>query len=308
MLNKDQLRGVWVSVPTEWDAAGNFDEKTFRDSTVMLIDAGVHGVYTTGSTGEYYALDWDEYTHMVDAFAAETVGKIGMQVGASWFNTRDVIQRVRYARDKGIEAVQVCFPFWMEMRQEDYDQFFVDIYKAVPDIAIIHYNVYRTKKVFGGQDYARILSRVPTLIGSKAGMSLSDFMYLTIFSPQMNHFTGESTLAAGMLLGAQGMYTSYALVNPKLMLDYYTLCATGRWEQAVAIARRLAYWETVAFEPLVEKGYWDPTIDKALTELGGWLPGNRRTRKPHSPLSDADMAELRATTERVLPEILGYRA
>ena len=61
MLTRDRLRGMWVSVPTEWDEHGNFDERIFRDETAMLIDAGAHGLYTTGSTGEFYALDWEEF-------------------------------------------------------------------------------------------------------------------------------------------------------------------------------------------------------------------------------------------------------
>ena len=30
MLTKDQLKGLWVSVPTEWDEDMEFDEKTYR--------------------------------------------------------------------------------------------------------------------------------------------------------------------------------------------------------------------------------------------------------------------------------------
>jgi len=148
MLTREQLRGIWVGVPTEWDADGNFAEGIFREEVAMLIDVGVHGIYTTGTTGEFYALNWEEYCRLVDAFAAETVGKCPMQVGANWFNTRDTIQRVRYARDKGIEGVQIIFPPWIEMRLEDYDQFLVDVYEAVPDIALIHYNCGRAKKIF----------------------------------------------------------------------------------------------------------------------------------------------------------------
>jgi len=131
MLTREQLLGLWVSVPTEWDEDGNFDEKSFRTEVAMLIETGVHGLYTTGSTGEFYALDWEEWKQVQDAFLAETVGRIPVQVGANWFNTRDTIKRMRYARDKGADAVQICFPGWMEMRQEDYDQFLIDCCAAV---------------------------------------------------------------------------------------------------------------------------------------------------------------------------------
>jgi len=305
MLTKEQLTGLWISVPTEWDDAGNFDEKTFRDEIAMLIAAGAHGLYTTGSTGEYYTLDWDEYKKVQTAFVTEVAGKVPIQVGANWFNTRDTIKRVQFARDLGAGAVQVCFPGWMEMGQNDYDQFLVDVYEAVPDIALIHYNVGRTKKVFHGKDYARILPRVPTLLGSKSGVSLNEYMELVLYAPQMQHFVGEHLLSIGWQLGARGSYASWFMMNPTYFLDYYQMCVEGRFAEAIAQTMRMTKWVHEAIVPLVQKGYMDPTLDKAFAELGGWLPGNRRTRKPHQPLTDADFAWLKQKTLETMPEFVG---
>jgi len=36
------------------------------------------------------------------------------------------------------------------------------------------------------------------------------------------------------------------------------------------------------------------------------LPGTRRLRKPYTPISDEDMAELRRKTEEIMPEFLAY--
>jgi dihydrodipicolinate synthase/N-acetylneuraminate lyase len=305
MLKQEQLKGLWISVPTEWDAQGKFDEKTFRDEIAMLIAAGAHGLYTTGSTGEYYTLDWDEYKQVQTAFVRETAGKIPIQVGANWFNTRDTIQRVRFARDLGAGAVQVCFPGWMEMRQDDYDQFLADVYEAVPDISLIHYNVGRTKKVFHGRDYARIQSRVPTLIGTKSGVSLNEYMELVLYAPHLRHFVGEHLLSVAWPLGARGCYASWFFMNPKFFLDYYRMCEEGRLNEAVALTLRMGRWVHEAVVPLIQKGYMDPTLDKAFLELGGWLPGNRRTRKPHQPLTDADFAFLKQKTLETMPEFVG---
>ncbi len=307
MLTKDKLKGLWVSVPTEWDEKGNFDEKTFRKEVALLIEVGAHGLYTTGSTGEYYALDWEEWKQVQDAFLAETCGRITVQVGANWFNTRDTIKRVRYARDIGADAVQICFPGWMVARQEDYDQFLVDVYEAVPDISLIHYNVLRTKKLFFADDYLRVLPRVPTLLGTKAGVPFDKLLGLLVRVPQLKHFVGETSFALAAQLGCEGIYASWFFMNPQFFKDYYQMCADGRFAEAVATTKRLAQWVDAAVVPLIAKGHSDPTLDKAFLELGGWLPGSRRTRKPHQPLSDQEMAGLRRTTEQIIPEFLNYR-
>jgi dihydrodipicolinate synthase/N-acetylneuraminate lyase len=307
MLTKEQLTGMWVSVPTEWDEDGNFDERTFRDEVAMLIDADAHGVYTTGSTGEFYALDWDEYKIITDAFIKETLDKIPFQIGANWFNTRDTIRRVRYARDNGAGAVQVCFPPWMSMRTEDYDQFLIDIYEAAPDIALVHYNISHTKKVFHGADYVRILPRVPTLIGTKAALSINKYMELVALAPELNHFTGEYTFAFSSLLGAKGMYTSWFMMNPSFFHDFYQKCINGNYHEAAEISIRLTRWHETAVTPLIQKGYLHPTLDKAFVELAGWLPGNRRTRKPHQPLTNTDFQRLKLLTAELMPEFLEYQ-
>ena len=108
----------------------------------------------------------------------------------------------------------MLFPGWMIMTEAQYDQFLVDVYDAVPDIALIHYNVARAKKLFYGKDYARVASRVPTLIGTKAGVSLNDFMGLVVDAPGLNHFVGEVTFALAHQVGSPGMYTSWFLMNP----------------------------------------------------------------------------------------------
>jgi dihydrodipicolinate synthase/N-acetylneuraminate lyase len=326
MLTRERLRGMWVSIPTEWAGDGSFDEKTFRDEAAMLIDAGAHGLYTTGSTGEFYALDWEEFTRVTDSFLAETAGKIPVQVGCNWFNTRDTIKRVRYARDGGADAVQVCFPGWMTMPEEHYDRFLEDVAAAVPDIALIHYNISRAGKLFSGEDYARVLPRVPTMIGTKAGVPLDArvlprvptmigtkagvpldaFTDLVTRAPELNHFVGEVSFALAHQLGAPGMYTSWFMMNPAFLHEYYSSCTEGRYAEAIAVSKRLRRWFDEALGPLIQKGYMDPTLDKAFVEMGGWLPGNRRTRAPHYPLTDEEFTGLREATERIMPEFLGY--
>ena len=307
MLKKEQLVGLWVSVPTEWDENGDFDEKTFRDNIALLMDVGINGLYTTGTTGEFYTLEWDEWKLVQDAFLAETAGKIPVQVGANWFDTKGTIRRMRYARDHGAGAVQICFPGWMEMRQADYDQFLVDCYEAVPGIAIVHYNIMRTKKLYFAEDYLRVLPRVPTMIGTKAAMPFNNYIELMVRVPGINHFVGESYFALAHQLGCKGMYTSWTMMNPTFFKSYYQLCVDGRYAEAVAIMMRLNRWHAEAVNPLIRKGYLDPALDKPFIQMGGWLPGTRRLRKPYTPIPDEDMAFLRKKTEEIMPEFLAYK-
>ena len=68
-LTANDCRGIWSAVPLSWDERDRLDEDSFRTNIETMCRAGVHGVYTTGSTGEFYALDFDEFCRMVDIIA-----------------------------------------------------------------------------------------------------------------------------------------------------------------------------------------------------------------------------------------------
>ena len=61
MLTKENLRGVWAGVPTSWGADGRFDAEAFGENVRRLCSAGVHGVLTTSTSGEFYTLAEDEF-------------------------------------------------------------------------------------------------------------------------------------------------------------------------------------------------------------------------------------------------------
>lgn len=307
MLTKENLKGVWASITIPWNEDGSFDEHTFRDNAAKLAGSGLHGIYTTGSTGEFYALDWDEFTRMVDAFADETVGKVLTQVGCTWVNTRDSIRMARYAADRGVDGVQVGVPFWMALTDDEVLRYFVDLSQACPDVGIVHYNVQRSKRFLKGQNYQRICTEVPNLVGTKfASSDWGAWMALQIQGPELNHFVGENKLVPGMRFGAKGMYSSLALANPQLMLDWYAMCERGDWEPATALQWKVSRWLVQDVYPLLEAGHLDPTLDKAFQEMAGWLEGSRYTRPPYIPLNEEEMARLVAGTRERFPELLAY--
>jgi len=307
MLTRENLRGVWVSVTLPWDEDGNLDEATFRQNVAKLIESGVQGLYTTGSTGEFYALDWDEFRRMVDAFAAETQGRVLTQVGCTWLNSRDSIRMARYAAERGVDGVQVALPFWMELNDDEVLQYFVDLGRACPDVGLVHYNIRRAKRFLTGRDYQRICARVPNLIGTKFGSSeFAAWMELQINGPELAHFVGEGDLVMGMMFGAKGVYCSHALMNPRFILDWFSLCERGEWDEAARIQWRVNRWLVKAVYPLLGAGHLDPTLDKAFQEMVGWLKGSRWTRPPYIPLTDEEMTRLIEDTKAYYPEMFEY--
>ena len=72
MLTRDTLIGVWAGLPVPWAEDGTFDEAMSQRDAQKCCEAGVHGIYTAGTTGEFYAQNFDEFKAILTALTAVT--------------------------------------------------------------------------------------------------------------------------------------------------------------------------------------------------------------------------------------------
>ncbi|MBI3991444.1 MAG: dihydrodipicolinate synthase family protein, partial [Candidatus Omnitrophica bacterium] len=168
MLTQDNLIGMWAGLPVAWNDNDTLDEAAYREDVVRCCKAKVHGLYTGGTTGEFYAMDFEEFKTITDITIDEAKkGGISTQIGCSDTYTRGVIRKVTYAAKKQADGIQVTLPFWLALRDDEVIQFFKDIASAVPGMPIIHYNTLRAKRILDVKMYQRIKDEVPELIGVK---------------------------------------------------------------------------------------------------------------------------------------------
>jgi len=310
-LKAKDVRGIWAGVTMAWDEAYRFDEATYAENVRRCIAAKVHGVYTTGSTGEFYAIDYEEFCRMVD-IQAELCGKAGMplQIGCCSDATHKTVRLLEYAAGKReVGAAQVTVPYWMEINDREMLQFFKDLRTACPDMPLVYYNVPRAKRYLTGPDYLRVLEVAPNLIGVKFTMAgqnfgaLQDAMRLT---PQLSYFVGENLLASAMQLGARGSYSSLIATNPRFMLKMYARASAGDWDRAIAMQQHAAkfFADTEAFITARGEGACDPVFDKGLSVTTGCLLGHQRCRPPYIGWSDETVEALRKWLKRNYPEFL----
>lgn len=307
MLTRENLKGIWAAVPLEWDENYNFNVETFKENTRRLCENGAHAVYTTGSTGEFFAIDLEEFKVMVDAFAEVTKDyDIATGVGTTALNTREVIRMTEYCVEKKIDSVMPAFPPWIQLREDEQLKFLQDVCNVSPDIAIIHYNINRTKILYEGKDYKRVLPHLPkNFIGSKSTNSNFVYQYELIKeSPELVHFPGESIFTPNMMIGGKGIITVAYCMNPPFCVDWYNACVNKDWDEALRFQK---YWNDYLIDivlPIVEKGYWDPAIDTAQVIAAGFLTGSNRLRAPYIPVPDETIAQMRVQMLEKYPDLV----
>ncbi|MEO6906419.1 MAG: dihydrodipicolinate synthase family protein [Abditibacteriaceae bacterium] len=299
-LTAEKIHGIWAGVTLCWDEQFGLDEATYARNVERTIAGKVHGIYTTGSTGEFYALDFEEFRLMVD-IQAQLCGSAEMplQIGCCSDNTRDTIRLLEYAASKGaVGAAQVCLPYWMELTDREVLQFFKDISQAVPDLPLVHYNVPRAKRFLDAGDYQNILEVAPNLIGVKytfAGSNFGAFQDCLIKLPQLCFYVAENLLASGMLLGAGGCCSSLVSTNPAWMLQYYDHAQNGRWSEAIDMQKTATevFEKAAMFIEERGEGAIDPVFDKGFGVAAGCVLGSQRTRAPYIGWSDETVKAMR---------------
>lgn len=309
-LTAKTLKGIWAGITLPWAEDYTLDEDAFRKNLTRVCEAKPHGVYTTGSTGEFYALQPEEFRRMVDIFM-EIVPAHGLptQVGCISPNTRDTIALLQYAQRKGVSGVQVALPYWMELTDREVLQFFDDITAACPGLPLIHYNIPRAKRFLLGHDYVKIKEVAPDLVGVKftfAGSHFGDLHDAILKNPDLSFFVGENLLVSGMQLGARGSCSSLVLMNPATVLRMFELAEEGQWADALIIQERCLRMIQTVVALVSERGEGsiDPVADKGFTVAAGFSAGHQRCRPPYIGWSDDTVAAVRELLQRDFPDFM----
>ena len=313
-LKSKDIYGIWAGITMCWDESFGFDEENYVKNTEAMCRESVHGIYTTGSTGEFYALDFDEFKRMVD-IQVGICGRIKMplQIGCCSDNTRATIRLMEYcAGKKQVGACQVNLPYWMELNDREVLQFFKDLYKACPDMPLVHYNIPRAKRFLNGNDYKIILEIAPSLVGVKytfAGSNFGALQTALSLTPQLSYFVAENLLASAAMLGAKGSCSSLIATNPSFMLKMYGHIKNRHWEQAIAMQQTANNFfnDCAEFVVGLGEGTADPVFDKGLGVASGCLKGSQRTRPPYIGWKNETIKKLRVWLKSNYPQFL-YRS
>jgi dihydrodipicolinate synthase/N-acetylneuraminate lyase len=303
-LTRAGLGGIWAGLPTPFDARDRLDTEAFAESVATAAGWGVAGVYTTGSTGEWFALDDGEFGELMAALeegrcAAAAAGHaVPAQAGVTATATRLVLRRAELALEQGADALQVALPPWIPLSDEEVVGFFREIAAAFPGVPIVHYNVQRAGRLLDGPAYRRVADAVPELVGAKITGS-DDVLWASLRAhvPDLALLVGETLLPLRVPDGARGTCSSYIYYAPALMTRLWEAVRDGRTKDARDAAARFEAFEAEVIDPLAAEGHEDAAIDKAFAAASGHLPVEPRIRAPYRGVP-ADVVEVLAVIIR----------
>ncbi|MEX0643078.1 MAG: dihydrodipicolinate synthase family protein [Pirellulales bacterium] len=307
MLTRENFVGPWAGLPVAWTAHDEFDEQTYCGDVAHCCMAGVHGVYTGGTSGEFYAQEWDEFRAIARTTVEEChrFGKPAM-IGCTSTSTRGAVIRAAFAAEIGADAIQVALPFWMEVADDQVVPFFVEVARASGGLPLSVYETSRAKKRLTLDQHVRIHEAFPGYIMVKAnhatiGDGTEGCRSLSAF---VNVFVGEHRWAELGPSGANGSCSSAVYWNPWIILESWAKLQEGQWPSLQSHCDKLGSFFASLGKAFPNRGFMDSAYDRLAGLTTGFLRTSLKNRGPYASPTKDDIAIMRELFEAHYPEML----
>ncbi len=288
--------GIIPAMVTPFHPDESLNEEALRQLTNHLIEGGAHGLFPTGSQGEFYALTPQERAEVWAVVLDEAAGRVPVYAGTGAPTTREVIRMNDMAEDIGVDAVSVITPYFISPTDDELYRHYIAIADATSLPVILYSNPGRTGGLRLATELVANLSSHENIVGIKdsSGDLTQTMAYIEASEDDFAVLLGRDTLIyAGLIHGAQGAITATANVDPALVVEIYEAFVAGELDRALDAQHRLA-----PLRRAFGLGTFPVVVKEALTMIG--IPAGP-ARSPVGSLAPSQREEL----ERVIAGLSG---
>ena len=260
--------GVIPAIPTPFTEDGSeVDVEALRRIVRHVVDGGVHGIMTTGGTGEFPHLSREERRLVIEVIVSEAAGSVTIFAGTSACATWEAIELTRDAAAAGADAAILVPPFYFGIPDDMLYGFFADVAGA----GVLPVVVYNNPLYTGNPLSPTLIAELMQLDGVVGLKQSEDDLGQLVEAIRLAEGSGrnlctgiDSQFYAALSIGARGIYSTAASIVPAQMVRLWDLVQEGDHDAALA--------QHTALQPLnrfleYDPGYVSPT-QEALKMLG----------------------------------------
>ncbi len=234
------FHGVFPYLVSPLDAAGRIKTDVLGKLSDDLIKAGVHGLTPLGSTGEFAYLNAEQRTTVVQVTVEAAAKRVPVVAGVAATATADAVEQAKKYQRLGADGILAILESYFPLKDAQVEAYFRAIADAV-EIPVVLYTNPQFQRSDLSLDVIARLSAHPR-IGTIKDASTNTGRLLSIMNrcPQLKVFSASAHIpAAVMLIGGVGWMAGPACIVPRQSVRLYELCRAGRWDEAMALQRKL---------------------------------------------------------------------
>ena len=229
------LTGVIPPVVTPLTAGGDFDYESFARNANRMIDAGVHGLFAMGSSGEVAFSTSERRDEVTSAAIEVAAGRVPVVVGVIDMQTTRVIEHAQRAQELGAAGIVATAPFYALGGPAEVERHFRVIADNI-DLPLYAYDIPVCVHTKLGVDMLMRLGEEGVLAGIKdsSGDDVS-FRILSIKNRDAGSplalLTGHEVVGDGAYMsGADGSVPGLANIDPHGYARQWDAYQRGAWD------------------------------------------------------------------------------
>jgi 4-hydroxy-tetrahydrodipicolinate synthase len=283
------LEGVYPYLVSPVDPAGRVKEAVLARLVDHLVERGVHGLAPLGSTGEVAYLDWEQRRRIVQVVLEAARGRVPVVAGVESASTAAAVAQAQAFEAMGADGVVVILTSYFPLGEAQVAEHLRTVAAAVSCPVVLYANPR-----FTGVDLSlAVLERLAELPNVRyykdaTGDTGKLLTLVNRLGDRLRLFSASAHVPLFVfMLGGVGWMGGPACLIPEQSVRLYELARAGRWDEALALQRRL--WAlNAAFQRYSLAGCIKAGLEMQGFDVGGTLP-------PQPPLGPEARAEIAAT-------------
>lgn len=293
-MDTSKFRGVIPPVVIPLTEERSLDLVSFQRSIDRMIDAGVDGLFFSGSSGGVAFMTDAERDEILKEAVAWVDGRVPILAGVIDIETMRVVEQAKRAESFGVDAIVATAPFYALGGPKEVERHFRKIreHTSLPlfayDLPVcVHTKLDPTMLArLGGEG---VLQGVKDSSGDDVS-----FRWLVMENNAIGHpmqvLTGHEVVVDGAyLMGADGSVPGLANVDPYRYVAQWRAAQTGDWARVKELQDQLAHLMFIVrrVDATVGFGAGVGAFKTALWQMGVFT--TNQMREPVQALSGADV-------------------
>lgn len=233
--------GIISAMVTPFTASQEVDYDGLEAVVEYLIEAGVHGIFTLGTNGEFLALNNQEKVDIARAVVRAARGRVAVYAGSGGVSTQETAELSKALEGVGVDGLSIITPYFLPFSQHELERHFLSVSESV-EIPILLYNIpSRTGVHLEPETLARI-SVAPNIVGIKdsSGNLQNVIQYVEKTDESFSVLVGtDSLISFALIAGAKGAVAATTNIAPHLSVGIYNAHRQGLLTEACELQRLL---------------------------------------------------------------------
>lgn len=239
-LHATGLHGVFPYLVSPVHADGRVKDDVLGRLVNDLVGTGIHGITPLGSTGEFAYLNATQRETIVRVTIEATAKRIPVIAGVASTVTRDAVEQAKRYQALGADGILAVLEAYFPLKDAQIESYFRAIADAVDIPVVIYTNPQFQRSDLTIDTIARLAEHPRIRYLKDASTNTGRLMSIINRCPQLKVFAASAHIpAAVMMIGGVGWMAGPANIVPRQSVRLYDLCRAGRWDEAMALQRKL---------------------------------------------------------------------